>query len=129
MKFLQKSAAFVLILAMVVCLFLPGGLVLQANAAENVVYTVADFLINPLYADVISESDLLHSPPTLGADPDGQAEDPEYVTAPELIYEKFGNDADIVIDGGIGGLLPSTVVNCCEDEPEINRQGKGILNE
>lgn len=83
MKFLQKSAAFVLILAMVACLLLPGGLVLQANAAENVVYTVSDFQINPLYADVISESDLLHSPPTLGADPDGQAEDPEYVTTIE----------------------------------------------
>ena len=83
MKFLQKSAAFVLILAMVACLLLPGGLVLQANAAENVVYTISDFQINPLYADVISESDLLHSPPTLGADPDGQAEDPEYVTTIE----------------------------------------------
>ena len=56
-------------------------------------------------------------------------EDPEYVTDPELIFEKFGNDTDIVIDGGIGGLDPSTVVNCIEDEPEIIRQGKGILDE
>ena len=58
-----------------------------------------------------------------------EGEDLEYVTDPELIYEKFGNEADIVIDGGIGGLEPSTVVNCCEDEPEIIRQGKGILDE
>ncbi len=56
-------------------------------------------------------------------------EDPEYITDPELIFEKFGNDTDIVIDGGIGGLDPSTVVNCIEDEPEIIRQGKGILDE
>ena len=56
-------------------------------------------------------------------------EDPEYVTDPELIFEKFGNDTDIVIDGGIGGLDPSTVINCIEDEPEIIRQGKGILDE
>ena len=58
-----------------------------------------------------------------------EGEDPEYVTDPELINEKFGNDVDIVIDGGIGGLDPSTVVNCCEDEAEIVRQGKGILDE
>ena len=56
-------------------------------------------------------------------------EGPEYITDPELIFEKFGNDTDIVIDGGIGGLDPSTVVNCIEDEPEIIRQGKGILDE
>ena len=56
-------------------------------------------------------------------------EDPEYITDPELIFEKFGNDTDIVIDGGIGGLDPSTVVNCIGDEPEIIRQGKGILDE
>lgn len=58
-----------------------------------------------------------------------EGEDMEYCTAPELIYEKFGNEVDIIIDGGIGGIEPSTVVNCCEDEPEIIRQGKGILDE
>lgn len=56
-------------------------------------------------------------------------EDIEYVTDPELINEKFGNEVDIVIDGGMGGIEPSTVVNCYDDEPEIIRQGKGILNE
>ncbi len=56
-------------------------------------------------------------------------EDLEYVTDPELIHEKFGREVDIVIDGGIGGIEPSTVVNCCEDEAEIVRQGKGILDE
>lgn len=58
-----------------------------------------------------------------------EGEDLEYITDPELIHEKFGREADIVIDGGIGGIEPSTVVNCCEDEAEIVRQGKGILDE
>lgn len=56
-------------------------------------------------------------------------EDVEYATDPELINEKFGDDVDMVIDGGIGGLDPSTVINCCDGEPEVVRQGKGVLEE
>ena len=56
-------------------------------------------------------------------------EDLEYITDPELIDEKFGDIVDLVIDGGIGGIEPSTVVKCTEDEPEIVRQGKGWLEE
>ncbi|MDO5665767.1 MAG: L-threonylcarbamoyladenylate synthase [Bacteroidia bacterium] len=52
----------------------------------------------------------------------------EYVTNPELIQEKWGDIADITIDGGFGGIEPSTVVDCTSDEPEIVRQGKGVLN-
>lgn len=63
---------------------------------------------------------------TLPLSPD---EDVEYVTDPELIDEKFGSEVDLVIDGGIGGVEPSTVINCCEDVPEIIRQGKGVLEE
>lgn len=51
----------------------------------------------------------------------------EYSTDPELIYEKYENQVDLVIDGGYGGLEPSTVVNCTTDEFEILRQGKGEL--
>jgi tRNA threonylcarbamoyl adenosine modification protein (Sua5/YciO/YrdC/YwlC family) len=51
----------------------------------------------------------------------------EYSTDPELIYEKYQNDVDIVIDGGFGGLEPSTIVDCTTGEPEITRQGKGEL--
>lgn len=80
--------------------------------------------------DIIREICRMTDAPILSTTlPLEEDEDREYVTDPELIYEKFGNDADIVIDGGIGGLDPSTVVNCCEDEPEIIRQGKGILDE
>ncbi|WP_163714157.1 L-threonylcarbamoyladenylate synthase [Mangrovibacterium lignilyticum] len=49
----------------------------------------------------------------------------EYTTDPELIHEKFGDLVDLVIDGGYGGNIPSTVVDCTDDYPEITRQGKG----
>lgn len=55
-------------------------------------------------------------------------EETEYATHPELIYEKWGNIADAVIDGGTGGTQPSTVVDCSAHEPRITRQGKGVLN-
>lgn len=51
----------------------------------------------------------------------------EYTTDPELIYEKYNDTVDIVIDGGYGGIEASTIVDCTEEEPEIIRQGKGIL--
>ena len=51
----------------------------------------------------------------------------EYRTHPELIYEKWSDTVDIVIDGGDGGLKPSTIVDCTGDLPEITRQGKGEL--
>jgi len=52
----------------------------------------------------------------------------EYTTDPELIYEKYGTNVEIVIDGGYGGNIPSTVVDCTGDEPKIIREGAGILN-
>ena len=51
----------------------------------------------------------------------------EYTTDPELIHEKWGDIVDIVVDGGFGGLEPSTVIDCTTDFPEIIRQGKGEL--
>jgi tRNA threonylcarbamoyl adenosine modification protein (Sua5/YciO/YrdC/YwlC family) len=51
----------------------------------------------------------------------------EYITDPELIEEKYGHQVDLVIDGGMGGLIHSTIVDCTEDEPEIVRQGAGML--
>ena len=56
-------------------------------------------------------------------------EDIEYITTPELIDEKFGSEVDLILDGGIGGTEPSTIVNCTEGEAEIVRQGKGWLEE
>lgn len=51
----------------------------------------------------------------------------EYSTDPELIEEKYGNQVDIVIDGGYGGLEGSTVVDCTTDDFTVVRQGKGEL--
>ncbi len=47
----------------------------------------------------------------------------EYTTDAELIYEKYENQVDIVIDGGIGNNEASTIVDCSDGEPEITRQG------
>jgi tRNA threonylcarbamoyl adenosine modification protein (Sua5/YciO/YrdC/YwlC family) len=51
----------------------------------------------------------------------------EYISDPELIEERFGIFADVCIDGGPGGIIPSTIVNCTNSEFEITRQGKGEL--
>ena len=51
----------------------------------------------------------------------------EYTTDPELIFEKWKKLVDIVIDGGYGGNIPSTVIDLCGDEPLLVREGKGSL--
>jgi tRNA threonylcarbamoyl adenosine modification protein (Sua5/YciO/YrdC/YwlC family) len=51
----------------------------------------------------------------------------EYTTDPELIYEKYGDFADIVIDGGYGRNEASTIVDCTSGEINVVRQGLGIL--
>lgn len=53
----------------------------------------------------------------------------EEYTAPEIIYEKFGHEVDFVIDGGIGGMVPSTIIDCTGGEYEIIRQGLGDFQE
>jgi tRNA threonylcarbamoyl adenosine modification protein (Sua5/YciO/YrdC/YwlC family) len=52
----------------------------------------------------------------------------EYTTDPEEIYEDFKQLVDLVIDGGAGGNVPSTVVDCTGDEPVIIREGLGSLD-
>ena len=51
----------------------------------------------------------------------------EYTTDPELIYEKYENLVDMVIDGGYGDNVPSTVVDCTSGEIEVVREGKGDM--
>lgn len=51
----------------------------------------------------------------------------EYFTDPELINEKYGHQVSLVIDGGMGGLQHSTIVDCTGDEPEVVREGLGQL--
>ena len=52
----------------------------------------------------------------------------EYTTDPELIHEAYGDLVDIVIDGGYGDNVPSTVVDCTSGEIEVIREGKGDLD-
>jgi tRNA threonylcarbamoyl adenosine modification protein (Sua5/YciO/YrdC/YwlC family) len=51
----------------------------------------------------------------------------EYTTDPELIHERYKDMVDLVIDGGYGQNIASTVVDCTGDEPVITRQGMGEL--
>jgi tRNA threonylcarbamoyl adenosine modification protein (Sua5/YciO/YrdC/YwlC family) len=52
----------------------------------------------------------------------------QYTTDPEEMYEDFKNIVDLVIDGGAGGNIPSTVVDCTTSEIIITRQGLGKLD-
>jgi Sua5/YciO/YrdC/YwlC family protein len=78
---------------------------------SNIVRQIVKELGNPLLTTSIRDED----------------EVVEYTTDPELIYEKYENRVDIVIDGGYGGLDASTVVDCTTDDFEIIRQGKGEI--
>ena len=49
----------------------------------------------------------------------------EEYTDPEVIYETFKTRVDIVVDGGPGGVVPSTVIDCTGDEPIVIREGLG----
>ena len=53
----------------------------------------------------------------------------EYSTDPELIYEKFKNKVDFVIDGGYGNNVASTVVDCTQEGFEVIRQGLGEIEQ
>lgn len=57
--------------------------------------------------------------------PGQQVED---YTDPEVMYENFMNDVDIVVNGGIGGTVPSTVVDLTGPEPVVTREGLGEFN-
>jgi tRNA threonylcarbamoyl adenosine modification protein (Sua5/YciO/YrdC/YwlC family) len=51
----------------------------------------------------------------------------EYMTDPEEIHEKFEHLVDLVIDGGYGDNIPSTIIDCSGEEPIIVREGKGQI--
>lgn len=77
------------------------------NIARQIVYELG----NPIFTtSVIEEDDII-----------------EYMTDPELIYEKYKDTVDLVIDGGFGSLTPSTIVDCIGSNIEIIRQGAGEL--
>ncbi len=79
--------------------------------ANNIARQLVALLGNPLIATSVHDED----------------EVLEYTTDPELIHEKYQNLVDLVINGGYGHNEASTVVDLTKGEPEIMRQGLGIL--
>ncbi len=77
----------------------------------NIVREIVNELGNPILASSIYDEDEMI----------------EYTTDPELIYEKYKDIADCVIDGGYGGNVASTIVDCSSDEIDILREGLGEL--
>lgn len=61
--------------------------------------------------------------------PAEEDDEPAFRTDPELIYERWAGEVDLVIDGGIAPGVPSTVVDCTGEEVEIVRQGAGVLQD
>lgn len=65
--------------------------------------------------------------PILSASLPGQVV--EDYTDPEIMHENFRNLVDVVVDGGIGGTVPSTIVDCTSGAPKIIREGLGEWRE
>lgn len=53
----------------------------------------------------------------------------EDYTDPEIMYENFKNQVDMVVHGGLGGMVPSTVLDCTVEPPALIRQGLGVWEE
>lgn len=79
--------------------------------ANKIVMTIVEELGRPLLTTSVHDED----------------EVIEYMTDPELIHEKYANRVDLVIDGGYGRNVASTVVDCTGETMEIVRQGLGEL--
>ena len=80
---------------------------------NNIITTIVEELGHPVLTTSIRDEDQVI----------------EYTTDPELIYEKYRDMVDIVIDGGYGDNEASTIVDCTSGEAIIIRQGKGVLQE
>jgi tRNA threonylcarbamoyl adenosine modification protein (Sua5/YciO/YrdC/YwlC family) len=79
---------------------------------NNICRTIVKELGNPLMSTTLPIEDYV-----------------EEYTDPEIIYEKFGKQVDIVVDGGPGGIGFSTVVDCTGAEPVLIREGIGSFEE
>ncbi|MGV7105189.1 L-threonylcarbamoyladenylate synthase [Flavobacterium sp. U410] len=80
--------------------------------ANNIAIQIVKMLGNPIVSTSIYDED----------------EVLEYSTDPELIFEKWQNKVDMVIDGGYGDNVASTIIDLSGYEPEIIREGKGSLD-
>lgn len=78
---------------------------------NNIVKAIVSSLGNPIVSTSIrDEDDVL-----------------EYTTDPELIFEKWENLVDLVVDGGYGDNYASTIIDLTGDQPEVIREGKGSI--
>ena len=84
------------------------------NACRSLIFRqpFVQYLGNPLITSSIKDEDKIK----------------EYTTDPEEIFEDLKNVVDVVIDGGIGQNIPSTIVDCTQEPFEIVRQGLGEIN-
>ncbi|CAM3501794.1 L-threonylcarbamoyladenylate synthase [Flavobacterium gelidilacus] len=80
--------------------------------ANNIALEIVKLLGNPIVSTSIHDDD----------------EVIEYSTDPELIFEKWQNKVDLVIDGGYGDNVASTIIDLSGHEPEVIREGKGSLD-
>ena len=80
--------------------------------ANNIALQIVEMLGNPIVSTSIHDED----------------EVIEYSTDPELIFEKWQNKVDLVIDGGYGDNVASTIIDLTSYEPEVIREGKGSLD-
>lgn len=78
---------------------------------------------NPIALAIIKE---LGRPILSASLPGDMVED---YTDPQIMYENFGHEVDLVIDGGPGGTEPSTVIDCTGASPVVIRQGLGVWEE
>ena len=79
---------------------------------HNIPRMIVALLGNPLITSSIKDDDIIK----------------EYTTNPEEIYEDFKHKVELVIDGGAGGNIPSTVVDCTTNTLTILRQGLGEID-
>ncbi len=79
---------------------------------NNIIIEIVKMLGNPIVSTSIYDEDAVL----------------EYSTDPELIFEKWQNLVDLVIDGGYGDNMPSTIIDLSGYEPEVVREGKGSLD-
>lgn len=79
---------------------------------NNIILEIVRQLGNPILTTSLKEDDQIL----------------EYPTDPELIFEEYRDLVDAVIDGGYGGMIPSTILDCSGDEPELIREGLGPVD-
>ena len=78
---------------------------------HNIPLEIVKKLENPIISSSVKENDKII----------------EYSTDPEIMYDKFKNLVDIVIDSGFTGNQPSTIIDCTKSDFETIRQGKGNI--